>query len=167
MTYALENSLTSEHTLQPGPARSGLRSAVSILPGVALSAAIAVSAFLARSIPGVATFSPMILAILFGMAFHNVVGTPLAAGAGIAFSLRRLLRVAIVLLGFQLTLTQVASVGTGGLFVVAVTLVATFVFTVFAGRMLGVDRKLTELIAAGTSIWGFRHRRRQHRHGGS
>ena len=154
MTYALENSLSSEHTLQPDPARSGLRSAAAILPGVALSAAIAVSAFLARSIPGVATFSPMILAILLGMAFHNIVGTPLAARAGIAFSLRRLLRVAIILLGFQLTLTQVASVGAGGLLVVALTLVATFVFTVFAGRMLGVDRKLTELIAAGTSICG-------------
>jgi uncharacterized integral membrane protein (TIGR00698 family) len=88
------------------------------------------------------------------MAFHNIVGTPLAARTGIAFSVRRLLRVAIILLGFQLTLSQVASVGMGGLLVVAVTLIATFVFTVFAGRALGVDRKLTELIAAGTSICG-------------
>jgi uncharacterized integral membrane protein (TIGR00698 family) len=154
MTSALKNSLASDRAMQPPAARSELRAAASILPGVALAAAIAASAFLARSIPGVATFSPMILAIFFGMAFHNVVGTPLAARAGIAFSLRRLLRVAVILLGFQLTLTQVASVGTGGLFVVAVTLVATFVFTVFAGRLLGVDRKLTELIAAGTSICG-------------
>jgi uncharacterized integral membrane protein (TIGR00698 family) len=35
-----------------------------------------------------------------------------------------------------------------------VTLAATFVFTVWLGRVLGVDRKLTELIAAGTSICG-------------
>jgi uncharacterized integral membrane protein (TIGR00698 family) len=155
MTYATDNSVSSpHHPMQPGRARSELRSAASLLPGVALAAAIAVSAFLARSIPGVATFSQMILAILLGMAFHNIVGTPLAARAGIAFSLRRLLRVAIILLGFQLTLSQVASVGMGGLLVVAVTLIATFVFTVFAGRALGVDRKLTEMIAAGTSICG-------------
>jgi hypothetical protein len=65
MTYAIDNSVSSpHHPMQPGRARSELRSAASLLPGVALAAAIAVSAFLARSIPGVATFSPMILAIL-------------------------------------------------------------------------------------------------------
>jgi uncharacterized integral membrane protein (TIGR00698 family) len=125
-----------------------------MVPGVALAAAIAVAAFLARSIPGVATFSPMILAILIGMVFRNVVGTPLAVRPGIAFSMKRLLRAAIFLLGFQLTLTQIASVGTSGMLIVATTLAATFLFTVLAGRVLGVDRKLTELIAAGTSICG-------------
>jgi uncharacterized integral membrane protein (TIGR00698 family) len=88
------------------------------------------------------------------MAFHNIVGTPLLARPGIAFSLRRLLRAAIVLLGFQLTAGQIASVGLRGLFIVAVSLTATFAFTVWAGRALGVDRKLAELIAAGTSICG-------------
>lgn len=38
--------------------------------------------------------------------------------------------------------------------IVAITLVATFGFTVWAGRVLGVGRKLAELIAAGTSICG-------------
>jgi uncharacterized integral membrane protein (TIGR00698 family) len=144
----------SGHSAQAIPARSDLRSALAPLPGIALTAAIAVAAFLARSIPGIATFSPMILAILIGIAFHNVVGTPLAARPGIVFSLRRLLRAAIVLLGFQLTLTQIASVGTTGLVIVVTTLTATFVFIVAAGRVLGVDAKLTELIAAGTSICG-------------
>ena len=155
MTSATEYSCSSsQHRAQSGPARSGLRSALSILPGIALAAKIAIAAFVARSIPALTAFSPMILAILIGIVFHNVVGTPLAARPGIAFSLRRLLRLAIVLLGFQLTLTQVASVGATGLLVVAITLGATFVFTVLAGRVLGVDAKLTELIAAGTSICG-------------
>jgi len=38
--------------------------------------------------------------------------------------------------------------------VIVLTLVATFAFTKWFGRMLGVDRKLAELIAAGTSICG-------------
>ena len=54
----------------------------------------------------------------------------------------------------QITLTQLAAVGARGLFIVVGTLVATFAFTLAAGRALGVDRKLTELIAAGTSICG-------------
>src|SRR6201987_1784740 len=144
----------SGHSAQAIPARSDLRSALAPLPGIALTAAVAIAAFLLRWIPGIATFSPMILAILLGTAFHNIVGTPLAARPGIAFSLRRLLRAAIVLLGFQLTLTQIAAVGTTGLLIAATTLIATFVFTVGAGRVLGVDGKLTELIAAGTSICG-------------
>ncbi len=128
--------------------------ALALIPGLALAGAIAVAAFAARVIPGVGTFSPMILAIVIGMAFHNVVGTPARARPGITFSMRRLLRAATVLLGFQLTLTQVASVGGWGLLVIAATLAATFLFTIGAGRLLGVDRKLTELIAAGTSICG-------------
>ena len=68
--------------------------------------------------------------------------------------LRRLLRCAIVLLGFQLTLGQVAGIGLGGVGIVAATLGATFLFTVTLGRLIGVDAKLAQLIAAGTSICG-------------
>src|ERR1700752_69165 len=154
MTFATDHPYSSSDQQARAAGLSNLRSALSMVPGITLAPAIAVAAFLARSIPGIAAFSPMILAILIGMVFRNVVGTPLAVRPGIAFSMRRLLRGAIVLLGFQLTLTQIASVGTTGMLIVATTLAATFLFAVFAGRVLGVDRKLTELIAAGTSICG-------------
>ena len=131
-----------------------LPSALTILPGIALAGTIAVGAFQIRHIHGLAAFSPMILAILIGMAFRNLVGTPPLVQTGITFSLRRLLRAAIVLLGFQLTFIQIASVGPRGLLIAAASLAATFAFTVWAGRALGVGRKLTELIAAGTSICG-------------
>ncbi|GGC84009.1 YeiH family protein [Chelatococcus reniformis] len=128
--------------------------AFAITPGLLLTGAIAGVAFALRELPGVATFSPLILAILIGTALNNLVGTPARAGAGVAFSLRRVLRCAIVLLGLQLTAEQVAAVGAGGVAVIALTLAATFVFTVTLGRRIGVDRGLAELIAAGTSICG-------------
>ena len=133
---------------------SRVDSARAIIPGVALAAAIALVARSLHGVPGIATRSPMILAIAIGISMRNLVGTPAFAGPGIAFSMRRLLRAAIVLLGFQITLTQLAAVGAKGLVIVAATLIATFAFTRAAGRVLGVDRKLTELIAAGTSICG-------------
>ena len=68
--------------------------------------------------------------------------------------MRRLLRLAIMLLGFQLSLHQIQQVGGIGFLIVATTLVCTFLFTVWLGKMLGVDPKLTELLAAGTSICG-------------
>ncbi|WP_434221325.1 YeiH family protein [Mesorhizobium opportunistum] len=125
-----------------------------IIPGIVLVAMITGVAFSARNVSGFALFSPMILAVVAGMVYSNVLGTPAHAKAGIAFSQKRLLRFAIVLLGFQLTLGQVVSIGAGGVGIVAATLGATFVFTIMLGRLIGVDAKLAQLIAAGTSICG-------------
>lgn len=125
-----------------------------IWPGLFLTSIVAASAYAFRQLPGMATFSPMILAIVIGIAFHNLIGTPTWAKQGVTFSLRRLLRIAIILLGLQLTITQVIEVGGRGIGIITATLVATFAFTVWMGRMLGVERKLALLIAAGTSICG-------------
>lgn len=125
-----------------------------IWPGLALAAGIAGAAFGLRQLPMVGVLSPMILAILIGIAFHNVVGTPVRAKEGVTFAMRRILRAAIVLLGLQLTAAQVAEVGASGLAVIALTLVSTFLFTTWLGRLIGVERGLAELIAAGTSICG-------------
>jgi uncharacterized integral membrane protein (TIGR00698 family) len=130
------------------------RTALAILPGLLLTSVVAASAYGLRRLPGMATFSPMILAILIGIAVHNLVGTPVIAKPGVAFSLRRLLRIAIILLGLQLTITQVIEVGGRGIGIIATTLLATFAFTVWMGKLLGVDHKLAQLIAAGTSICG-------------
>ncbi len=129
-------------------------SAFDILPGVVLTAVIAAMAFALRQIPYVSILSPIILSIAIGMSFHNFVGTPALAKPGVAFSMRRLLRFAIILLGLQLTTAQLVEVGGGGLAVIAITLAATFLFTQQLGRLIGVDRKLSQLIAAGTSICG-------------
>ncbi|WP_457153810.1 YeiH family protein [Mesorhizobium sp. P5_C1] len=125
-----------------------------VVPGIVLVAMITGVAFSARNVSGFALFSPMILAVVAGMIYSNVLGTPAHAKAGIAFSQRRLLRFAIVLLGFQLTLGQVVSIGAGGVGIVALTLGSTFLFTITLGRLIGVDAKLAQLIAAGTSICG-------------
>ena len=125
-----------------------------VAAGVLLTLAIAATAFALRLIPGLTIASPMIIAVGIGIAINAGYGLPIWARAGIAFVLRRVLRFAIVLLGLQLTAAQVIDVGATGIGIIVATLAATFVFTVWLGRALGVDRKLTELIAAGTSICG-------------
>lgn len=124
------------------------------LPGLALATLIAAAAYGARLAPGLGAFSPMIIAIALGVVMGNLVGVPAQAKAGLAFAMRRVLRFAIVLLGLQLTVAQVIAVGAGGILAIAATLVATFLLTTWLGRLLGVDAKLTQLIAAGTSICG-------------
>ncbi|MGM4894201.1 YeiH family protein [Tardiphaga sp. 839_C3_N1_4] len=125
-----------------------------LLPGLALTAAIAGAAFALREMPYVGLASPMILAIGIGIAIQNTSGTPAAAKAGITFSMRSILRFAIILLGLQITAAQLLEVGAVGFAVIAATLIATFVFTTWLGRTMGIDRQLVELIAAGTSICG-------------
>jgi uncharacterized integral membrane protein (TIGR00698 family) len=125
-----------------------------VLPGLALTAGIAALSLALRQLPGVGVLSPLILSILIGIGFHNLLGTPRRAKAGVVFSLRRVLRFAIILLGLQLTVAQVISVGGAGIGIIVATLVATFGFTVWLGRRLGVESKLAQLIAAGTSICG-------------
>ncbi len=124
------------------------------IPGLALTFAVAGVGFALSRLPFLSTLSPLILSILIGMAFHNIVGTPAICRPGVKFSLRRILRLAIILLGLQLTVSQVLAVGGTGLFVVVATLAVTFGFTVWLGARLGVDPKLSQLIAAGTSICG-------------
>jgi uncharacterized integral membrane protein (TIGR00698 family) len=152
----------SEFTVQPPisvaelprPPRGALASALAIVPGLLLTAGIAAIGFGLHSLPGLTLLSPMILSIFIGIAFHNLVRTPAVAKAGVVFSLRRILRFAIILLGLQLTAQQVIAVGGAGIGVIIATLLATFLFTTWMGRLLGVDAKLTQLIAAGTSICG-------------
>jgi uncharacterized integral membrane protein (TIGR00698 family) len=130
------------------------QNARSILPGVLLAAALAGLARWLHTIPAISAVSALMFAILLGMVLRNTIGMHPALQPGIKFSMRRLLRLAIMLLGFQLSLHQIRQVGGIGFLIVTTTLVCTFLFTVRLGKLLGVDPKLTELLAAGTSICG-------------
>ena len=125
-----------------------------LAPGLALTATIAGVAFGLRAIPGVATVSPMILAVLLGVVLHNAVGAPAVAREGVAFSLRAVLRFSIILLGLQIKADQAAALGFGGLAEIVFALLSTLAFTILLGRALGVGRGLALLIGVGTSICG-------------
>ncbi|GBD49950.1 hypothetical protein METY_3163 [Methylopila sp. Yamaguchi] len=121
---------------------------------MALAGLVAAAAYGVRLAPGLGSFSPMILALGLGVVVRAALGPLPDLRPGVVFAMRRVLRFAIVLLGLQLTVGQVAEVGAGGVAIIAASLGATFLATIALGRMLGVDARLTQLIAAGTSICG-------------
>jgi len=136
------------------PTKGAIVAARSVVPGLLLTSSIAAAAFGLHALPGISALSPMILSIFIGIAFHNFVRTPTWAKPGVAFSLRRILRLGIILLGLQLTAQQVVAVGGAGLAVIVITLICTFLVTTWVGRLLSVNARLAQLIAAGTSICG-------------
>lgn len=124
------------------------------LPGLALAAALALLAMGLRVLPGLAALSPMILAVLLALGVQMILGRPSWARPGLAIAVRPALRLGIVLLGAQLSLQQVMQLGGPGIAIVVAALASTFLFTLAMGRGLGVDRQLTQLLAAGTAVCG-------------
>ena len=125
-----------------------------LLPGLALTAGIGATAYLAsHSIEFLKNYQ-MITAILLGGLLHNAIRLPAIFRDGVAFSLRPILRLSIVLLGLQITAQQAGEIGGAGIAMIALGLLATLGFTLLAGRLLGVPRGLALLIGIGTSICG-------------
>lgn len=124
-------------------------------PGLAAGFALAAGATLLWSWSGCPVLaSPMILAMIAGIVLRNSGLAGPALSAGNALSLRPVLRTGIVLLGFRLTLGDLATLGIAGIVMILTVVATTFWVTRRAGRWLGVTPELSELIAAGTSICG-------------
>jgi uncharacterized integral membrane protein (TIGR00698 family) len=128
------------------------RRSASLLPGLALTGgAVAVAMFLAARLEPV---SPLVIAAALGAIVANVGLVPTAATPGVAFSGRTLLRAGVALLGFQLSLGDVLSLGWAELLLVGVTVAATFTITRRLARRLGLGEDLGLLVATGYSICG-------------
>lgn len=125
-----------------------------LVPGLAVTAGVCVLAYGLRRLPGLGLFSPLILAIVAGVVVRALVPLPAAWSAGTRFAARRLLRLAIILLGAQITVAQILSLGGGGVVTVVATLAVTFAATAGLGRLVGVEPKLARLIGAGTAVCG-------------
>ena len=131
------------------------------VPGFALAAILATTAnwladWIGTSVLHYAhsPLSGVPLAILFGMIICNGVGVPAVFQSGLAVCMRQLQRLAIMLLGFRLSLGMVGAIGADGLPVVIGCIVAALVIIPWLGMRVGLSKRLATLIAVGTSICG-------------
>lgn len=120
--------------------------------GLLLCAAIGVVAtFAGKQFPLVgAPVSGLILGLIVG----NIFTLPAHTELGIQFSVKRLLKWAIIGLGLQLPLQQLWSVGRESLSITLVTLSLAFIAAALAGRWLKLSKSLWLLIGTGTAICG-------------
>lgn len=107
-----------------------------------------------RQLSGWPALNPVVVAMLLGVAVRTAIGCHPALKPGVRVSTHWLLRGAIVLLGLQVSLTEIAALGWGAALVCVAAVAATWIFTVRLGERLGVAPGLTRLIAAGTAICG-------------
>lgn len=135
------------------PARAGLSARSGPILGFLACVLLCVAAIAINKL-ALPLLSPLVMAMAFGILVRNTVGVPSAWRPGITIALKKLLRLAIIVLGLQLSVGQVLSVGGAGLAIVLVALVSTIGVTIWLGRLLGVEKRLTLLIATGTSICG-------------
>jgi len=128
--------------------------ALSLAPGVAVSFAIAIAAVAIRNSSGIAALNPVVVALAIGILIRATIGLPATLRPGAAFTVRPVLRAAIVLLGLQVTPGQLVSLGGGALLLALAAVALTIPFTIWLGRRLGVGDPLSQLIGAGTGICG-------------
>jgi uncharacterized integral membrane protein (TIGR00698 family) len=103
------------------------------------------------------SISALIISIVLGMVYGNLVHHKMSPKlhAGITFSLKKILRIAIVLLGFRITYQQIYAVGPIGFFTDAVMMLSTFVLAIWLGmKVFKIDRDTAILVGAGSSICG-------------
>lgn len=100
--------------------------------------------------------SPTAFAILFGIVFSPIFFKyQKILECGIHFGAKKLLRLGIILYGFNITFTELASVGFWGFLIASIIIVCVFLIACFAGvRIFGLDRETSMLIGAGSAICG-------------
>jgi uncharacterized integral membrane protein (TIGR00698 family) len=123
-----------------------------LMPGIILTAII--SALALHTGAKLHYVTPLIASMAVGMILRNAFIIPDSYKPGIFFSMKQVLRFAVALLGVRITLDEIAGLGWEGVAVALVPLMATMIFTVLVGRLLGVDSSQRLLIATGTSICG-------------
>jgi uncharacterized integral membrane protein (TIGR00698 family) len=125
---------------------------VTKLPGLMLCVAVAVLAY------GLGIYVPLVGGPVFGILLGLIISSfwrPTATyKPGMQVAGKQVLQLAIILMGFGLSLSQVVQTGTESLAVMLSTLIVCLVGALLLGRLLGVSFNLTALIGAGTGICG-------------
>ena len=146
------------HRARPLASRLPLRSAARLLPGVMLCLAVTLAAAalqgVERRLFGAAWLESLVLAILVGAVIRTSWTPGAIWHAGIDFSAKILLEIAVVLLGASISARTVLGAGPGLLGGIAVVVLLAIGASYAIGRLLRLPHRMAVLIACGNSICG-------------
>lgn len=133
-----------------------------VAPGLLLAAAVAAASLASAPLLGGlmhavfgarATPPPMVLALVIGIALSGVAARP-GFKEGLGFCAKRLLRVAVALLGLRIAVGDVVALGAGTALLVVASMAGTLALAVWLGRRLGQEAGAGALAGAATAICG-------------
>ena len=125
-----------------------------LFPGIILSVAVAALACFIESLIPIHIIGSAVIAMFIGMIINCLLKKTKIFATGIKFTSKKILKLAIILLGLSLNIKTILSVGKMSLLVMIFTLITCFGGGYFIGRLLGLNWKLSNLISAGTGICG-------------
>ena len=122
-----------------------------ILPGLGICITVAlISLFTAEYF----IIGGVTIAILAGIIIGNLIRIPDSLSDGIKFSEKKILPVAIALMGFSLNYTILIELGLPVIIMIICGVAFTISFSMFTGRLLGMDRELNLLVGIGNAVCG-------------
>jgi len=132
-----------------------------IAPGLLLAFLLAVvgrwvSSWLGGGLLGLenSPVSPILIAILGGLAIRNTLGLPSVYESGLQLCLKKILRIGVALLGIRLSLAGVGGIGLAALPIIVACIVSALVVVSWVSRALSLPSRLGILVAVGTAICG-------------
>ncbi|WP_449539810.1 YeiH family protein [Ferdinandcohnia sp. Marseille-Q9671] len=122
------------------------------LPGVALVLIIGILAnSLGKDFPLV---GGAVIAIIIGILARNFLGIPAVFTEGISYTLKTLLKVAIVLLGFGLSYASIFQLGFEAILLVVAAVLSGILFTFTLAKLFKLEGNIPILVSLGTAICG-------------
>lgn len=122
--------------------------------GVAFTFLMAAAGFVLSKVPVLDKIGPMACAMLLAVAYRQFKGYPERFRAGIQFSSKSLLRLAIIMYGLKLKMNVVIQQGLGLLARDMIVITFAILATVWLGKKLKADSSLTLLLGVGTGVCG-------------
>lgn len=98
--------------------------------------------------------SAVMICLILGLVIRNVFKLPAFLNVGFKFSVKKLLRLGIILLGIRLSIFSVFELGIIGIPIVLICIVSALIITTYLNKKLKQPKRLGTLIAVGTSICG-------------
>lgn len=131
---------------------------IGVLPGILLCTIVTAAAYALetgeRVIAGKAWLEALVLAILIGTAVRSLWTPDARWHAGIAFSARYLLEIAVVLLGASVSAATILAAGPALLFGIVGVVASAILLSFGIGRLFGLPTRMALLVACGNSICG-------------
>jgi uncharacterized integral membrane protein (TIGR00698 family) len=127
------------------------------VPGLLLTVAISALAIKLGNVPYIKDtlhLGALLLVILLGIIWRNVLPPPAWAQPGIVIAQKPILRLGVAFLGFKLSIGALIQIGAPALLVVLVGTIGALMFGWWLGKAMGLHEKLSILMAVGGAICG-------------